>query len=383
MADRHIRLFLCGDVMTGRGIDQILPHPCPPRLFEPYVRDACDYVQLAREAHGPIPCPADYSYIWGEALDEIDRAGADLRIVNLETSITRSDDYWSAKEIHYRMSPDNMGCLTAARIDCCILANNHVLDWGYEGLSETLETLDRAGFRHAGAGADDADAQRPAVLDVPGKGRVLLFSFGSATSGIPLPWAATTDRAGVNLLPDLSVKTADDAAIRIARVKEPGDLVVASIHWGSNWGHEIPSAQIHFAHRLIEKGVDLVHGHSSPHPKALEVYQGHPILYGCGDLLNDYEGISGFEAFRSDLATMYFVTLDPVQDTLVELRLVPMQRRQFRLRRASPSDARWLCQTLSREGKAFGTEVSPADDNSLSVGPPHAELMPQTVSGER
>jgi len=383
MADRHIRLFLCGDVMTGRGIDQILPHPCPPRLFEPYVRDARDYVQLAREAHGPIPCPVDYDYIWGEALEVLDRAGADLRIVNLETTVTRSDDYWSAKEIHYRMSPDNIGCLTAARIDCCALANNHVLDWGYDGLHETLGTLDQAGIRHAGAGADEAEAHSLAVLDVPGKGRVLVFSFGSATSGIPLPWAATADRAGVNLLPDLSAEAADDAAAMIAQVKEPGDLAIASIHWGSNWGYEIPSAHIHFAHRLIEKGVDLVHGHSSHHPKALEVYQGRPIFYGCGDFLNDYEGIGGFQEFRGDLGLMYFTTLDAAQGALVELRLAPTQMRQFRLHRASSTDARWLCQMLNREGEAFGAKVSLADDNSLSVRLPHAELTPQTASGGR
>src|SRR5512139_1371163 len=89
-----IRLFLCGDVMTGRGIDQILPHPGDPVLYERYVRDAGDYVALAERAAGPIPRPADFGYVWGDALAELRRCGADVRVVNLETSITTSGDYW-------------------------------------------------------------------------------------------------------------------------------------------------------------------------------------------------------------------------------------------------------------------------------------------------
>jgi Bacterial capsule synthesis protein PGA_cap len=140
-----IRLFLCGDVMTGRGIDQVLPHPTDPTLHEPYIGDARYYVERAESVNGVIPRPVEFDYIWGDALAELDRAGVDLRIINLETSITSSEDYWRDKEIHYRMHPRNIDCITAARIDCCCLANNHVLDWGYDGLAETLRTLDAQG----------------------------------------------------------------------------------------------------------------------------------------------------------------------------------------------------------------------------------------------
>src|SRR5689334_12652302 len=127
---RHVTLFLCGDVMTGRGVDQILPHPSAPELFEPYMRDARDYVLLAEESAGPIPRPVGFEYIWGEALGELGRAKPHARIVNLETSVTRSDDAMPGKGIHYRMHPENVGCLTAAGVEVSVLANNHVLDWG-------------------------------------------------------------------------------------------------------------------------------------------------------------------------------------------------------------------------------------------------------------
>src|SRR5687768_6968275 len=111
--------------MTGRGIDQILPHPGKPHLFEAFVSSALTYVELAEQASGPIARPVEISYIWGDALQELERVQPDARIVNLETSVTVSEDAWPAKGVHYRMHPANVSCLGAAKIDCCVLANNH------------------------------------------------------------------------------------------------------------------------------------------------------------------------------------------------------------------------------------------------------------------
>jgi len=156
-----MRLFLCGDVMTGRGIDQALSHPVNPVLYEPYVRDAREYLQLAEKAHGSIPLPLSFDYIWGNALEELDRAEVDFRIVNLETAVTSAEAPWPGKAIHYRMHPQNIGCLSAAHISACALANNHLLDWGYDGLSETLQTLDSTGIARSGAGSDIEEAMQP------------------------------------------------------------------------------------------------------------------------------------------------------------------------------------------------------------------------------
>src|SRR5262245_37346644 len=117
-------LFLCGDVMTGRGIDQILAHPSPPRLYESVVTPALDYVKLAEDTHGDIPRAVSPTYVWGAALDDLERRRPDARIVNLETSITTSDRA-EPKGINYRMHPANVGVLTAAGVDCATIANNH------------------------------------------------------------------------------------------------------------------------------------------------------------------------------------------------------------------------------------------------------------------
>src|SRR5882724_1382998 len=362
-----MRLFLCGDVMTGRGIDQALPHPVNPVLYEPYVRDAREYVHLADKAHVPIPRPLSFDYIWGDALQELEQAEVDFRIVNLETAVTSAETPWPGKGIHYRMHPQNIGCLSVAHISACALANNHALDWGYDGLSETLRSLGVAGIARSGAGNDSDEAMQPAVLGTVGKGRVLLFSFGVITSGIPQDWKATSISPGINLLDDLSEKTAAWVCDQMRAHQQPGDLIVASIHWGSNWGYDISSEQIAFAHHLIEQGIAIVHGHSSHHVRAVEVFKGRLILYGCGDFLTDYEGISGYETFRGDLALMYLVELDSDNGELIAARLVPMQMRRFRLERASAADTRWMCNLMSELGERFGTRVRLEGDSSLTL----------------
>jgi len=362
-----ITLFMCGDVMTGRGIDQVLPHPSKPVIFEPFMKSATGYVELAETVSGPIPKPVDFSYIWGDALDELERAAPDLRIINLETAVTKSDEYWE-KGINYRMHPKNIPCITMAKIDFCSLANNHILDWGYSGLVETLETLRKVNIKSAGAGRNFKEAEAPASMEVKGKGRVIVFSFGSETSGIPLSWAATEDRPGVNLLKDLSNKTVHYIKEKVREIKEQGDIVVASIHLGSNWGYTIPRDQTEFAHQLIDNaGVNVIHAHSSHHVKGIEVYNEKLILYGCGDFLNDYEGIGGYEAFRNDLGLMYFASVDPSTGKIIYLQMTPTQVKRFRVNQASKKDAIWLRDVLNREGTRFGTQVKLNEDNTLTL----------------
>ncbi|WP_455234674.1 CapA family protein [Thiogranum longum] len=365
-ASSAVKLFLCGDVMTGRGIDQALPHPGDPRLFEPYITTAVRYLELAEEANGPIPKPVDFSYIWGDALDQFDCMAPDVKIANLETAVTRSNEYWPGKGINYRMNPGNIACITAAGIDCCALANNHVLDWGYNGLAETLRSLREARVNTAGAGSNLDEASAPAVINIPGKGRAVIFSLASETSGVPWSWAAAPGKPGVYLIRDFSARTVREFAAKVSAVKRQGDVVIASIHWGGNWGYEIPGPHRTFAHRLIDRaGVDLVHGHSSHHPRGMEVYRNKLILYGCGDFLNDYEGISGYEAFRGDLTLMYFARLEPASGRLLDLEMRPMQIRNFRLKRASSQDAGWLAKVLDRESSKLGARVEARDDHSL------------------
>ncbi|GLX02406.1 CapA family protein [Microtetraspora sp. NBRC 16547] len=362
-----VTLFLCGDVMLGRGVDQILPHPGDPVLREPYVDDARIYVELAETVNGRIPRPVDFPWPWGDALRLLDEIAPDARVVNLETSVTRSGAFASGKSVHYRMTPDNLPSLAAARPDACALANNHVLDFGRAGLAETLDALAAAGLPAAGAGRGADEARRPVIVPVAGGGRVLVFSFGMPSSGIPSEWAAAVDRSGVDFVPEPSEDLAAEIADRVRQAKRPGDIAVASIHWGSNWGYQVSRAQTRFAHVLIDGGVDVVHGHSSHHPRPIELHRGKLVLYGCGDLVDDYEGITGYEEFRDDLRLLYFASLDPGSGALAALHMAPVQARRMRLCHATSEDAEWLRATLDDVSRGFGTRVGGESGGMLAL----------------
>ena len=363
----EMTLFLCGDVMTGRGIDQILPQSVNPELYESYVKDARRYVDIARDAGGEIPASVDYEYIWGDAMEVWESVDPAFKIVNLETSITTNDEPWPGKGINYRMHPANTKVLSVAGIDYCALSNNHTLDWKRVGLIETIDALDETGIKYSGAGSTLDGAREPAIL-TDGDRRILIFSYGSVTSGIPLSWEATSRLPGLNIIPELNEGNVEKIAVYIKSQKQTGDVVVFSIHWGSNWGYNVPDEQRKFAHALIDKaGVDIIHGHSSHHPRPVEIYRNKLILYGAGDFINDYEGITGYEQYRDDLTLMYFPVINRVDGTLVSLKMIPMQIKDFRLNRVSKDDARWLKMVLDREGETHGTGVVLHEDNSMTL----------------
>lgn len=358
-----ISLLLCGDVMTGRGIDQVLPHPSDPVLYEPWVKSAVDYVRLAEERNGAIGGRLGNDEVWGDALAEIARRKPDVRIANLETAVTTCGRPWP-KGINYRMNPANLPCLSASGIDCWVLANNHVMDWGRDGLIDTIETLRAAGMRTAGAGMNLDEAEAPAVVEVDKGARVLVFALAFRSSGVPEAWAADEHTPGIHLVADPSRTAADRIAAFVRSHKRAGDVVVCSIHWGGNWGYDVPDADRAFARRLIDvAGIDVVHGHSSHHPKAVEVYRGKPILYGCGDFLNDYEGIESREPYRSDLVAAYFVEIEVSGGVLSRLEIVPFRILRFRLARPDATDIAELAGILDRECRRFGGGVAVGGDS--------------------
>jgi poly-gamma-glutamate synthesis protein (capsule biosynthesis protein) len=365
MGGDTVTLFLCGDVMLGRGVDQILAHPGDPALREEYMADARSYVRLAESVNGPIPAPVDPPWPWGDALRVVEEAGPDARIVNLETSVTRRDTFAPWKTVHYRMNPANLPALAVARPDVCVLANNHVLDFGRPGLAETLDSLAGADLRTVGAGRNADEAYAPAPVPLAGGGRLLVFALGARSSGIPPHWAATADLPGVAYVPTLSAAAAGAVVRQVGRAKRPGDIVVVSVHWGSNWGYRVPREQIRFAHALVDGGADVVHGHSSHHPRPLEVYRDRLILHGCGDFIDDYEGIAGYGEYRDDLRLAHLVSVAADTGRLTGLRMVPLQARRMRLEPAPGTDRAWLRSTLDRISDRARIALSP--DGTLTL----------------
>jgi poly-gamma-glutamate capsule biosynthesis protein CapA/YwtB (metallophosphatase superfamily) len=376
-----VTVLLGGDVMLGRGVDQILPHPGDPQLREPHMRDARGYVRLAERVNGPIPRPADWTWPWGEVAALLDAAAPDVRLINLETTITADGQFAERKTVCYRMHPDNVPALTALRPDVCALANNHILDFGYQGLTDTVAALTGAEIQVVGAGADLLAARRAAVVAVRGDYRVLVGSVAMTSAGVPESWAAHHDRPGVWLIRDPSQRdAAEQVAAGVLEHKRDGQVAIVSVHWGSNWGYEIAPSEIAFAHRLIDAGIDIVHGHSSHHPRPIEIYRGKPILYGCGDVIDDYEGIGGHETFRGDLRLLYLVSTDAVSGGPVALRMIPLRVRRMRLEPAPRADAEWLRTTIEHTSRRFGTRVAVRSDGLLEAAAPRGGADPRRSS---
>jgi poly-gamma-glutamate capsule biosynthesis protein CapA/YwtB (metallophosphatase superfamily) len=343
-----LTLFLAGDVMTGRGIDQCLQRSVDPVLYEYYAKSAEQYVQLAERHSGPIPRPLAYRRLWGDAIPELRRRRPGTRIINLETALTTHPDPWPAKGIHYRMHPGNAPLLSAAGIDLCVLANNHTMDWGREGLAETLRTLHKIKMNTTGAGTDTQTAAAPATFRT-GSTRLLVFAYATPCSGTPPAWKSGHSLPGMNVLDSLDTSGIGRVIDDIRSRRRPGDRVIVSMHWGGNWGYDIPSAQRTFAHSLLDAGAaDIIHGHSSHHPKRIEIYRRRLIIYGCGDLINDYEGIGGHEGYRDDLSVMFFPRIN-ADGTLHSLEATPMKIHRFSLCYPSAQEVEALAERWNRE----------------------------------
>jgi poly-gamma-glutamate synthesis protein (capsule biosynthesis protein) len=338
-----LRIFLGGDVMTGRAIDQLFHTHNADGFGKPKDIPAQQYLVASAKLNGAEILPLSHDYIWGVALSILDNANVDLRLVNLETAITTAAA-WDKKAFNFRMHPANVGCLTAARIDCCALANNHVLDFGISGMEDTINTLTRAGIGHSGAGVNLDAAQKPYIHVLPDGQRVLIFAWGFQDSHIHFPhWKAEERKPGINYLPDISKTSAEQMKATIKAFSQPGDITIASLHWGANWVKKIPNSHRAMARFLIdEAGVNIIHGHSSHHVLSLDVYHGRPIFYGCGDLINDSEGSPISRSMYGYLGALFFVDLEVGTHKMRGLRIEPLQRRRFRLESPSAEDAAWV-----------------------------------------
>lgn len=356
-----IKLCLLGDVMLGRLVDQIFPtHVQDAEEFE----HAMKLIKYRDHSRLEETKRAGYKYPWGNMLPYI--LQADLRIINLETSVTTHSEKWPNKAFNYRMHPDNLKILTEASIEYCSLANNHTLDYKEKGLMDTLSSLQLSGIRYAGAGINVKEASKPALLLCKGK-TIGVFSFADHYSF----WAATENKPGINFI-DVEHYTAEDINriknfIRGSKQSHNIDIVVFSIHWGSNYCWIPPAKFQSFAHELIDCcEVDILHGHSAHHVQGIEIYREKPILYGCGDFIDDY---AVDPTYRNDLGFAYFITLDLASKSLQKIELVPSQIELFRSKKLekNTSDYLRLKTTMTALCQKFGSNLSELENGTFAA----------------
>ncbi|WP_435177330.1 CapA family protein [Halorussus sp. AFM4] len=329
------RLGFTGDVMLGRKVDE----------------------RQRRGGRAPAA-------VWGDLLDRL--RGLDGLFVNLECCLSTRGERWTRthRPFHFRADPDwAVPALDAAGVDWANLANNHLMDYGETALRDTFDSLDAAGIARSGAGPDREAARAPAVVEigdadgvdgaeVNGDDDSLRVAFVSATDNTP-EFAASEDGPGTAYI-DLSeeAEARETTAEMLARARETDpDLLVASLHWGPNMVEEPPDHFRAFGRWLAEHGVDLVHGHSAHVFQGVEVRDGTPILYDCGDFVDDY---AVDDDLRNDRSFLFEVTVDGGEVT--ELRLLPTEIRDFAVHEAGRDAATWSRSRMRELSTEFGTE---------------------------
>ena len=269
---KPLHLLLLGDCMLGRLVNEVLEN-APPE------------------------------YPWGDTLPILH--SADYRICNLECVLSDRGEPWSAypKPFHFRSAAKNIAVLEAAQINALSLANNHVLDYGYDAMFQMLEILDRAGIVHSGAGVNLEEASRLATAEVCGR-KLGLLAF---TDNEPA-WEATAHQPGIFYVPvDLSDPRAQALLELVREQKDAVDLLIVSAHWGGNWGYYPPREHVALAHALVNAGAGLVFGHSSHVFRGIEFYEGRPILYSAGNFVDDY-AVDRIE--RNDQSFIYVADIE-------------------------------------------------------------------------
>jgi len=300
----------------------------------------------------------DPAGVWGETLERL--RALDGLVVNLECCVSDRGERWPDKTYYFRADPAfAVPALGAAGVSVAALANNHVLDFREPALRDTRAHLRDAGIAHAGAGPGVDAALDPAVVDAGGL-TVATISFTDRRQS----FAATETGAGTAYA---SLDASDPATRRLvgtaldrAAAHDP-DFLVASLHWGPNWETSPDGSQRAFARWLIDRGVDVVHGHSAHVLQGVEVYGGRPIVYDAGDYVDDYSRKEGYRNKRSALFELV------VSDGRFEaLRIVPIEIENEAATFAEGAAAAWVREAMRDRSTAFGTTVERAGDG-LSV----------------
>jgi poly-gamma-glutamate synthesis protein (capsule biosynthesis protein) len=311
-----LRLLFGGDVMLGRLVGEAM------------LREGADY---------PLGAVAGLL------------RGADLTIANLECAVCEPAERWhgAPKAYYFRAPPAAGQALVDAGVKLVSLANNHILDYDVQGLLDTVRILDAHGIAHAGAGADLAAAQTPAIVERGGV-RIGMAAFCDHQDD----FAAAGSRPGMAWLPLHDEAAAIDAfAGALAPLRADGvRWPVLSLHWGPNMVSEPSAQQRRLARAAIDMGWKIVFGHSAHVFQGVEMVEGCPILYAAGDLVDDY---AVDPDLRNDHQLLFELVLG--DDALERVVMHPLFIRGCRVFPANSAQRAWIAREMQARCDALGT----------------------------
>ncbi|MBU1533860.1 CapA family protein [Myxococcota bacterium] len=202
----------------------------------------------------------------------------DRRFANLEVSITARKSRWVKKKYTFRATPAQAMSLLSLKLDVVSLANNHMLDFGPRGLTDTMTWLTKHTIAFTGAGANSKAARRGVTLDLKGT-KAIFLAYNERP---PKSFFATKRRPGTARLYEPQI------IHDIKRLKKKDNLVFVSLHWGTEHTDIPRPYQVKRAHRLIRAGADAIIGHHPHRPQSLEMYRGKPVIYSLGNFISGF-----------------------------------------------------------------------------------------------
>lgn len=297
---------------------------------------------------------SSFDYPWGDIKSLL--FSYDMVFVNLETTLTKSINA-VPKVFNFKADPRVVQTLQAGNIHAVSLANNHSLDFGIEGLEETLQTLDKAHIHHVGAGMNIHAAQQPVVLRRNG----VTIGIIGYTDNEP-DWQATLTKPGTNYLAiePFSQNRLQPVLHTIAEIKKRVDICIISLHWGPNM-RQFPSEDfVKAAHAFVDAGADIIHGHSAHIVQGIEVYRNKLILYDTGDFVDDY---AVDQVLRNDLSCLFEIIIR--DGRLWQLRLIPIYISDMQVNRAKDTTVDLVFDMVRYRSKPFGTQFKQIDQELI------------------
>ena len=282
-----------------------------------------------------------YDYPWGNVLPYLQKPG--INIINLEVALTSSEKK-VAKVYNFKSDPEHVKTLIHAHIHLANIANNHILDFSEDGLLETIRVLDNAGILHSGAGKNIKEARKPAILDFNGV-KVGLLGCTDNESG----WKSNR-RPGINYI---KIGELNELEKDIKALRSKVDILILSAHFGPNMVERPDKGIIEFNHRLIDLGVDIIHGHSAHIFQGIELFQNKVILHDTGDFIDDYYPDP---ELRNDRSILFEVTINDKK--VVGLKLLPVLIANKQVNFADKEISKWTIARMQYLSESFGTKIN-------------------------
>lgn len=298
-------------------------------------------VMIGRSVNDKISA-TDYSYPWGNVLPLF--KSTDLNLINLEAPLTQHRTQQQKKMINLKADPNKIQTLIDARIDVVNLANDHILDFWEEGMLETIELLNKSGIKHVGAGVTINQAGQPVIMTL----NDITIGILGFTDNEPY-WIAQ-DKPGTNYV---EVGDIDTISRAVASIRDRVDVLILSIHWGDKMVHKPIPDFVSFAHKIIDAGVDIIHGHGAHVFQGVEIYKNKLIMYDTGDLIDDFEAVPEYSNDRT-----FFFSCELNKTGVKKLKLTPLVIKDFQVNIAANGEYESTLSHMQQLSADFGTYIN-------------------------